>query len=42
MEVRAGEATVAIGPGDYVVFPQGLVCTWTVKQVVRKHYKFGE
>ena len=42
VEVRAGEETVRIGPGDYVVFPQGLDCTWTVKQAVRKHYKFGE
>jgi len=36
VEVQAG------GPGDYVVFPQGLDCTWTVKQALRKHYKFGE
>ena len=32
---------VEFGPGDYVVFPQGLSCTWNVKTPVRKHYKFG-
>lgn len=29
------------GPGDLVVFPEGLECTWVVKEPVRKHYKFG-
>ncbi len=32
---------VQFGPGDYVVLPKGLSCTWNVKQAVRKHYKFG-
>lgn len=36
-----GGETVTFGPGDYVVFPEGLDCTWTVKQPIRKHYKFG-
>ncbi|MHC4981623.1 MAG: cupin domain-containing protein [Planctomycetota bacterium] len=31
---------VSFGPGDYVVFPKGLDCTWDVKKAVRKHYKF--
>jgi len=29
------------GPGDWVVFPQGMKCTWKIHQDVRKHYKFG-
>ena len=33
--------TVTFGPGDYVVFPEGLDCTWKVLKPVRKHYKFG-
>lgn len=27
--------------GDWVVFPEGLKCTWTISKDVRKHYKFG-
>jgi uncharacterized protein len=34
--------TVNFGPGDLVIFPVGLDCTWNVKQKIRKHYKFGE
>jgi hypothetical protein len=26
---------------DIVRFPQGLKCTWTVSERIRKHYKFG-
>ena len=33
--------TVRFGPGDLVIFPQGLKCTWTIHQAVRKHYQFG-
>ncbi len=39
--VEAGEQTVSFGPGDYVVFPEGLDCVWKVRRAVRKHYKFG-
>ena len=39
--VEAGDEAVTFGPGDCVVFPQGLDCTWKVKKTVRKHYKFG-
>lgn len=31
---------VEIGPGDLVQFPQGLSCTWEVKQKIRKVYRF--
>lgn len=27
--------------GDWVVFPQGMKCTWKITKDVRKHYKFG-
>ncbi len=30
---------VTIGKGDLVTFPQGLSCTWEVREGVRKHYK---
>lgn len=39
--VEGDGQTVSFGPGDLVVFPQGLSCTWTVKKAVRKHYRFG-
>jgi uncharacterized cupin superfamily protein len=39
--VEAPDQTVSFGPGDMVVFPQGLDCTWKVKKTVRKHYRFG-
>jgi uncharacterized protein len=32
---------VEIGPGDLVTFPQGLSCTWTVHETIRKVYRFG-
>ena len=32
---------VSFGPGDFVVFPQGLKCTWKVKQAVYKYFLFG-
>lgn len=35
-----GEA-VTFGKGDLVTFPQGLSCTWTVQERVKKHYRFG-
>jgi uncharacterized protein len=39
--VKCPEGTVEFGPGDYVVFPEGLLCTWTIKEKIKKHYKFG-
>ncbi len=36
----AGEA-VEFGPGDMVIFPQGLSCVWAISVPVRKHYRFG-
>lgn len=37
---RPGKDTVSFGPGDLVIFPNGLKCTWEVKEAVRKHYNF--
>lgn len=39
--VQAADQTVTFGPGDLVVFPKGLACTWIVHERVRKHYRFG-
>lgn len=33
--------SVSFGPGDLVVFPKDLECTWNVKKAVKKHYNFG-
>ena len=32
--------TISFGKGDFVTFPKGLSCTWSVKKAVRKHYNF--
>jgi uncharacterized protein len=39
--VEGAGQSVSFGPGDFVVFPEGLDCTWTVKKKIRKHYRFG-
>ncbi len=39
--VRTAEETIEFGAGDYVVFPQGLECTWEIQKKIIKHYKFG-
>jgi hypothetical protein len=31
---------VEFGPGDFVTFPKGMDCKWTISQDVRKHYTF--
>lgn len=33
--------SVEFGAGDFVTFPRGLSCTWTISEDVRKHYQFG-
>lgn len=40
--VRTPAEEVEIGPGDLVMFPEGLKCTWTVLQKVRKVYSYEE
>ena len=41
IKVRTAEEEVSFGPGDFVTFPKGLDCTWTVSKPVRKHYSFS-
>lgn len=31
---------IQIQEGDFVTFPKGLKCTWTIKKDIRKHYRF--
>ena len=38
---KAGGEEVSFGPGDLVIFPEGLDCIWDVKEPVKKHYQFG-
>ena len=39
--VEAGSEKFSFGAGDYVVFPEGLACTWHISKSLRKHYRFG-
>jgi uncharacterized cupin superfamily protein len=39
--VKTPEGNVEFGTGDYVVFPEGLSCTWEIKEKIKKHYVFG-
>ena len=32
--------SVSFGPGDMVVFPVDLECTWHITEPVKKHYDF--
>jgi uncharacterized cupin superfamily protein len=36
-----GGEPVTFGAGDFVVFPEGMDCTWEIHEDVRKHYNFG-
>ena len=36
-----GGAALRMGKGDLVIFPDGMSCTWTIHQAVRKHYRFA-
>ena len=39
--VTDGKDSVTFGPGDFVVFPNDLECTWNVHEPVKKYYNFG-
>ena len=39
--IKDKTGSVTFGPGDLVIFPEGLECTWQVHQPVKKHYNFG-
>ncbi|MGV1097930.1 cupin domain-containing protein [Thiovibrio sp. JS02] len=38
--VNTADQEVHFGPGDFVTFPKGLDCRWTVHNAVRKHYMY--
>ena len=38
--VEGEKNTVTIKPGDYVIFPKGLKCKWSVHKYIKKHYTF--
>ncbi len=40
VSVETENGTVEFGKGDFVTFPEGLSCTWDVKEPIRKHYTF--
>ncbi len=35
-----GGTPVKMGKGDLATFPDGMSCTWTILQPVKKHYSF--
>jgi uncharacterized cupin superfamily protein len=39
--VTDGTDSVSFGPGDLVIFPEGLECNWNVQEAVKKYYNFG-
>jgi len=39
--VTDGTDSVSFGPGDLVIFPEGLECNWHVQEPVKKYYNFG-
>jgi len=39
--VSDGTGSVSFGPGDLVIFPEGLECVWNVHEAVKKYYNFG-
>jgi len=36
-----GKSPVHLKKGDLVTFPQGMSCTWEIRQPVKKHYQFS-
>ena len=38
--VKTANEEVFIKPGDFVTFPRGLDCVWSVTKPIRKHYTF--
>ena len=35
-----GISPITISPGDYIIFPKGLKCHWTIHRFIKKHYTF--
>lgn len=40
VRVKTEVESIELESGDFVVFPQGLSCSWDVIEPVRKHYRF--
>jgi uncharacterized cupin superfamily protein len=38
--IETNEGNFILKPGDFVVFKDGLDCTWDVRKPVKKHYFF--
>ena len=38
--IESEERNYTILPGDFVIFKDGLECTWDIKKPVKKHYNF--
>ena len=32
--------SIIISKGDFLIFPEGLKCTWEILKTIRKHYYF--
>lgn len=41
VEVRHKGGNVVLKEGDYVIFPKGLSCVWSVRRPIKKHYVLG-
>jgi uncharacterized cupin superfamily protein len=39
--VKTPEGDMKFEAGDYVIFSQGLSCSWQIEKKIKKHYKFG-
>ncbi len=38
--IETRDGSYHLGPGDFVVFEDGLKCVWDIRQPVKKHYNF--
>ena len=38
--IETKEGNFSIGPGDFVIFREGLECIWDIRKPVKKHYYF--
>jgi len=38
--IETEQENYTIVPGDFVIFEDGLKCTWDVRKPVKKHYNF--
>jgi len=40
VKIKTNEEEVEIKAGDFVTFPSGLSCSWTIEEKIRKVYMF--